>query len=750
MEDIINNKKILEDLYNSSLIFFQRTFLAGNGKFSNFYKKILDISDSFPVCIDGEILTSSVKTNNRYIYINPKQYKAVYEKLKSLPLLPFYTVQNEMFNLILPLVKSNTPADNTYVAIDDFSLKDIKNYVSEFEKIIYDKSLVYDIQKILYNLRKHIKAFKNNQCIGKAINKFLNCLDEYIKSGTNNGLTDEQKKAIAKWVKIRSIYLEGVPGASKTFISASSLVLSATVDTTIISPKAKSYNYLIIALTYKALEEFVKKILEIFRYSCIKDFLANFVKKIGCKEKENMGIKSINLYLHFSQFYASNLTQNGKNLLDSFKEKIGKKLFSGVNTSLMNCQGCRIKGTKNNCIKISIPISNRVNDDEINFHLYVLKKFLDIDNSINGECDNTLCLHCITGMHIEEASQIPFYSMILILRRLKDSYFFKNVLDTRGIWRFSFSGDPLQLGPIYQKPDGSMNFELINLYYNIFSYFFTSKKNRIYLKESFRVCETILECVEKFYRDVNEKGIKAYKKNCCERIQIKNTNISKNDKFYNILRECLKEFPRTCILRIEYTCNKKFRRKNDIEIYIAKTILNLLDYQDFAILAPFRDQETLLTKQINSSDVLIGTVDKLQGDERDCVIFLTTSNDKEYIRETKNFIFNPNRLNVALTRTKRLFVIIHSSDVKDVAFTDFDIDFDRKVKYTIANLLVSNPYFRNSTNDLSTFEKFLKMYDVNEGMYIFQKIVEKTKRQICSSDFDFINIKGVLTYYVNS
>jgi DNA replication ATP-dependent helicase Dna2 len=56
--------------------------------------------------------------------------------------------------------------------------------------------------------------------------------------------------------------------------------------------------------------------------------------------------------------------------------------------------------------------------------------------------------------------------------------------------------------------------------------------------------------------------------------------------------------------------------------------------------------------------VAIETVEKMQGREREVVIVTFCSSKPAYLRETQEFIYKPNRLNVAITRAKsRLFVL---------------------------------------------------------------------------------------------
>ena len=743
-------EKILKDLYYSILIFFQRLITSSNGSYIELAKKILSKFDNFPVYINGKNLGAPQKSGINTIVIDDNNLRGTYIAITSINPIQFGGNITTVHKTVSSLRK--TSFDN-YIEIDDFSLGNILTHLSQIRQIENDKALKDNVETILNRLRIHTEAFSKGGCEEKLINRYIDVLDDYVKRKYgSSGLTQQQRNAIEIWAKTRNVYVEGVPGASKTFIGVASLVLSALIDSTIIRPNIKFYNYLVVALTYKALEEFIKKAIEIFTDNNVINFLSNFMEKIGCEAKQNKGLKTITIYLNVSQHQ---IEREGG--CEKYLEKFKEKVESNVKLNWLDKDACDvIKGNNTGdfckCLKISIPISGKEDDDEIAFHLFVMQYLLQ-KKSIN--------LYCITALHIEEASQIPLYMLILLLNKLQNSCFFKNIVSKnenansnkcpKNIWRFSFSGDALQLGPIYQKPDGDLNLFLINYYYNLFSFFLTSKQNRIYLNESFRVCSELLECVEDFYKDINEEGISAQRKECCEHINIRK-DLSDLTEFQKEVCEILNGIKnKACILRVEYSCdeNTKFKRENILELQILCSLLRILNYKDIAILTPFRNQEELI-KTCFGDKHIIGTVDKLQGDEKDIVFFLTTANDKEYIRNVKGFIFNPNRLNVAITRTKRLFVLIHSTELKEVAFTDFDINFNEKLNDVLAELTNSNSFIKqmyesNPEEVERSISKFIKMLDVNEGMYIFQKAIKKSNRHVGSVKLNNCSI----SFYTN-
>lgn len=91
--------------------------------------------------------------------------------------------------------------------------------------------------------------------------------------------------------------------------------------------------------------------------------------------------------------------------------------------------------------------------------------------------------------------------------------------------------------------------------------------------------------------------------------------------------------------------------------------------EDIAVITPFRKQVRLLrekAKEVISQDFLplIDTVERLQGQDVDCIILTFASSDENYIKEVHEFLFNPNRLNVMISRAKTKVVIFGSEKIQ--------------------------------------------------------------------------------------
>ena len=93
--------------------------------------------------------------------------------------------------------------------------------------------------------------------------------------------------------------------------------------------------------------------------------------------------------------------------------------------------------------------------------------------------------------------------------------------------------------------------------------------------------------------------------------------------------------------------------------------------EDILIVAPYNLQVNLL-KQLLPQGAQVGTVDKFQGQEAAVVIVsMTTSKGVEAPRGTE-FLFNPNRFNVAVSRAQCLALVVHGAELLDGAWTKID------------------------------------------------------------------------------
>lgn len=91
---------------------------------------------------------------------------------------------------------------------------------------------------------------------------------------------------------------------------------------------------------------------------------------------------------------------------------------------------------------------------------------------------------------------------------------------------------------------------------------------------------------------------------------------------------------------------------------------------DMAVITPYRKQVRLLRSKVHEiverdECPLIDTVERLQGQDVNCIILSFASSDKDYIEEMYDFLFNPNRLNVMISRAKTKVIIFGSELIQN-------------------------------------------------------------------------------------
>ena len=80
------------------------------------------------------------------------------------------------------------------------------------------------------------------------------------------------------------------------------------------------------------------------------------------------------------------------------------------------------------------------------------------------------------------------------------------------------------------------------------------------------------------------------------------------------------------------------------------------------VVAPYNVQVNLL-KSLLPEGARVGTIDKFQGQEAEAVIVSMTTSSGEYLPRNIEFLYDKNRLNVAVSRAKCLAVVVASPEL---------------------------------------------------------------------------------------
>lgn len=115
------------------------------------------------------------------------------------------------------------------------------------------------------------------------------------------------------------------------------------------------------------------------------------------------------------------------------------------------------------------------------------------------------------------------------------------------------------------------------------------------------------------------------------------------------------------------------RRRNDEEAaVVASLVAELLrcgvPSREIAVISPFRAQANAIRLALRAEcnppkDLVVDTVERMQGQERDVVVFSMTTSDTSYAERLAEFYFQPERLNVSVTRARRKLVLVGSTQV---------------------------------------------------------------------------------------
>jgi DNA replication ATP-dependent helicase Dna2 len=86
---------------------------------------------------------------------------------------------------------------------------------------------------------------------------------------------------------------------------------------------------------------------------------------------------------------------------------------------------------------------------------------------------------------------------------------------------------------------------------------------------------------------------------------------------------------------------------------------------EVSIITPYRKQVNLVREELVkvggvSSDILIDTVERLQGQDVDVIILTMSASDIDYYKTQTSFLLNKNRLNVMISRAKLKVIVIKS------------------------------------------------------------------------------------------
>ena len=175
--------------------------------------------------------------------------------------------------------------------------------------------------------------------------------------------------------------------------------------------------------------------------------------------------------------------------------------------------------------------------------------------------------------------------------------------------------------------------------------------NYTMLDVSFRMCEPICDFVSELFYDGK---VKPMKRGCGDMIVCENP---------------LYDFHTPIVMHHVDDDGEQYSDKE--ALFIAETISGLLKMglppQEVAVLTPFRAQAANVRRHLRKNKeipeealehIKADTIDKMQGQEREVIIYSLVSGDLDYMTEMADFLYNPNKMNVAFSRAKSKLIIV--------------------------------------------------------------------------------------------
>jgi len=138
---------------------------------------------------------------------------------------------------------------------------------------------------------------------------------------------------------------------------------------------------------------------------------------------------------------------------------------------------------------------------------------------------------------------------------------------------------------------------------------------------------------------------------------------------------------------------------------------NKISPNEIAIVTPYRAQVRELIKaldtKINDNEfvesILVDTVDRMQGQERDYVFYSLGNTNPLASNRRLEFFYNPNRLNVAITRAKKKCLVLANYKVFDIIEDELrhlpNYNFIKSSLETFQNYYDLSPKFRFENNN---------------------------------------------------
>jgi DNA replication ATP-dependent helicase Dna2 len=104
--------------------------------------------------------------------------------------------------------------------------------------------------------------------------------------------------------------------------------------------------------------------------------------------------------------------------------------------------------------------------------------------------------------------------------------------------------------------------------------------------------------------------------------------------------------------------------------------------EQIAVLTPFRKQARAIRRRLRAASdlgqgfaeqIVVDTVERMQGQERELVILSCAANEPSFVRAVAEFLFLPARLNVSITRARSKAIVLAGKELLQIDLDDTDL-----------------------------------------------------------------------------
>jgi superfamily I DNA and/or RNA helicase len=227
--------------------------------------------------------------------------------------------------------------------------------------------------------------------------------------------------------------------------------------------------------------------------------------------------------------------------------------------------------------------------------------------------------------------------------------------------KFIFVGDHKQLDPIIPSGTGSPMFSE-----SIFSRLVKLYPNEITLLNiSYRLNEKLIRIPNALF--YNNQLTSDYS------LSVSNMDL-RSDNYAAVLNH---EDPKILYLHNEFDSQGRSPYEANIVAQLVNDLLsNGVTLKNIGILTPYRAQVREIKKALHNviggidteatEDLFIDTVDRMQGQERDYILYSMSNSHPLESKRRLDFFYSPNRLNVAITRAIKKCIVIANYKVFDI------------------------------------------------------------------------------------